>query len=88
MSKLSVLLKNAVLSSIVFLSFAVTSQEIEEVVVTATKKAESIQDLALSIEAVNAELLTKIKSMTYLTLLKLLQVLKHQKLLVLVLDGL
>ena len=30
-------------------------QEIEEVVVTATKKEESIQDLALSIEAVDAE---------------------------------
>jgi outer membrane receptor protein involved in Fe transport len=57
MSKLNVLLKNAVLSSIVFLSFSVTSQEIEEVVVTATKKAESIQDLAVSIEAVTAELL-------------------------------
>ena len=57
MSKLNVLLKNAVLSSIVFLSFTVTSQEIEEVVVTATKKAESIQDLAVSIEAVTAELL-------------------------------
>ena len=57
MSKISVLLKNAVLSSIVFLSFTVTSQEIEEVVVTATKKAESIQDLAVSIEAVTAELL-------------------------------
>ena len=57
MSKLNVLLKNAVLSSIIFLSFSVTSQEIEEVVVTATKKAESIQDLAVSIEAVTAELL-------------------------------
>ena len=57
MSKLNVLLKNAVLSSIVFLSFTVTSQEIEEVVVTATKKAESIQDIPVSIEAVTAELL-------------------------------
>jgi len=55
MSKLSVLLRNAILSSVVIISFAVTAQEIEEVVVTATKKEESIQDLALSIEAVNAE---------------------------------
>ena len=43
------------LSSVVIISFAVTAQEIEEVVVTATKKEESIQDLALSIEAVDAE---------------------------------
>ena len=55
MSKLSVLLRNAVLSSVVIISFAVTAQEIEEVVVTATKKEESVQDLALSIEAVDAE---------------------------------
>ena len=31
MSKLSVLLKNAILSSVVFISFAVTAQEVEEV---------------------------------------------------------
>ena len=31
------------------------SQEVEEVVVTATKKDESIQDIALSIEAFTAE---------------------------------
>ncbi len=55
MSKLSVLLRNTILSSVVIISFAVTAQEIEEVVVTATKKEESVQDLALSIEAVNAE---------------------------------
>ena len=55
MSKLSVLLRNAILSSVVIISFAVTAQEIEEVVVTATKKEESVQDLALSIEAVSAE---------------------------------
>ena len=55
MSKLSVLLRNAILSSVVIISFAVTAQEIEEVVVTATKKEESVQDLALSIEAVYAE---------------------------------
>ena len=52
MSKLNVLLRNAILSSVVIISFAVTAQEIEEVVVTATKKDESVQDLALSIEAV------------------------------------
>ena len=55
MSKLNVLLRNTILSSVVIISFAVTAQEIEEVVVTATKKDESIQDLALSIEAVTAE---------------------------------
>jgi outer membrane receptor protein involved in Fe transport len=55
MSKLSVLLRNTILSSVVIISFAVTAQEIEEVVVTATKKEESTQDLALSIEAVTAE---------------------------------
>ena len=33
----------------------VVSQEVEEVVVTATKKEESIQDLAISIEAFTAE---------------------------------
>ena len=33
----------------------IVSQEIEEVVVTATKKEESIQDLAISIEAFTAE---------------------------------
>jgi hypothetical protein len=42
MSKLSVLLRNAILSSVVIISFAVTAQEIEEVVVTATKKEESV----------------------------------------------
>ena len=55
MSTFKLSLKNLFLLPIVFLSFAVTSQEVEEVVVTATKKAESTQDLALSIEAFNAE---------------------------------
>src|SRR5210317_1204638 len=55
MSKLNVLLKSGMLFSLTFLSFAITSQEIEEVVVTATKKSESVQDLALSIEALTAE---------------------------------
>jgi outer membrane receptor for ferrienterochelin and colicin len=55
MSTFKLSLKNLFLLPIVFLSFAVTSQEVEEVVVTATKKAESTQDLALSIEAVTSE---------------------------------
>ena len=55
MSKLNVLIRNAMLSCVVIFSFAVSAQEIEEVVVTATKKEESIQDLALSIEALSAE---------------------------------
>lgn len=59
MSKLSVLLRNAILSSVVIISFAVTAQEIEEVVVTATKKEESVQDLAISIEALTAESLAE-----------------------------
>ena len=54
MSKLNVLIKSGMLVSLTFFSFAVISQEIEEVVVTATKKEESIQDLALSIEALDA----------------------------------
>ena len=59
MSKLSVLLRNAILSSVVIISFAVTAQEVEEVVVTATKKEESVQDLAISIEAFTAESLAE-----------------------------
>ena len=59
MSKLSVLLRNAILSSVVIISFAVTAQEIEEVVVTATKKEESVQDIAISIEAFTAESLAE-----------------------------
>ena len=55
MSKFSLLLKNTLLFNIVFFSFAITSQEIEEVVVTVTKKAESVQDIAISIEALSAE---------------------------------
>ena len=38
-------------------SFAIVAQEIEEVVVTATKKEESTQDLALSVEAYTSEML-------------------------------
>ena len=55
LSKLNVLIRNTMLSCVVIFSFAVSAQEVEEVVVTATKKEESIQDLALSIEAVSAE---------------------------------
>ena len=51
------LLKNTLLLNLVFISVAASAQEIEEVVVTATKKSESIQDLALSIEALSAEAL-------------------------------
>ena len=40
-------------------SLNIASQEIEEVVVTATKKSESIQDLALSIEAFTSEDMTE-----------------------------
>lgn len=55
MSKLNVFLKNTLLFNIVFFSFAITSQEVEEVVVTATKKEESLQDVALSVEAFGSE---------------------------------
>ena len=46
-----------VLLSILILAvpYALKAQEVEEVVVTATKKSESIQDLALSIEALTSE---------------------------------
>ena len=38
-------------------AFSVFAQEIEEVVVTATKKEESTQDIAVSITAITADLL-------------------------------
>jgi outer membrane receptor protein involved in Fe transport len=88
MSKLNVLLKNAVLSSIVFLSFTVTSQEIEEVVVTATKKEESVQDIAISIEAFTAESLAENQVYDVSDLAEITPGLETAKLLVLVLDGL
>ena len=47
--------KNSIFLSVLFFSFFAYSQEIEEVVVTATKKAESIQDIPVSIEAFTAE---------------------------------
>ena len=55
MSKLNVFARNTMLAWVVVFSFTTSAQEVEEVVVTATKKEESIQDLALSIEAVSAE---------------------------------
>ena len=55
MSKFSLLLKNTLLFNIVFFSFAITAQEIEEVVVTATKKEESLQDVAISVQAFTQE---------------------------------
>ena len=67
-------IRNSLLLSFVFLSFSVISQEVEEVVVTATKKEESIQDLALSIEAISAQSLDENPSMMCQILLKLLQV--------------
>ena len=47
--------KNSIFLSVLFFSFFAYSQEIEEVVVTATKKAESVQDIPVSIEAFTAE---------------------------------
>jgi len=87
MSNIKLFLKNTLLFNLVFISFAASAQEIEEVVVTATKKAESTQDLALSIEALTAESLdvnqvydvSEIKFMMFLTLLKLHQALKLRK---------
>tara|TARA_B000000437_G_scaffold185414_1_gene142204 strand:+ start:79 stop:276 length:198 start_codon:yes stop_codon:yes gene_type:complete len=38
-------------------SFSVFAQEVEEVVVTATKKEESTQDIAISVEAFTADML-------------------------------
>ena len=44
-------------SFFLILSLNVISQEIEEVVVTATKKEESVQDLAISIEAFTSDMM-------------------------------
>ena len=57
---ISMSFKNLILrSSFIFLaSFFVlntVAQEIEEIVVTATKKEESLQDVALAVEALNAD---------------------------------
>jgi len=53
MSKLN-FLKMSICFSMVF-TFSISAQEIEEVVVTATKKEESLQDVALSIDAFNSD---------------------------------
>ena len=55
MNKLSKVLLGTFASFALAVPFFVSAQEVEEVVVTATKKAESVQDLALSIEAFTAE---------------------------------
>jgi outer membrane receptor protein involved in Fe transport len=55
MNKLSKFALSCSVGFLFFISLNVVSQEVEEVVVTATKKDESIQDLALSIEALDAE---------------------------------
>ena len=39
-------------------SFNISAQEVEEVVVTATRREESIQDVALSVQALTADALT------------------------------
>ena len=55
MNKLSKVLLGTFASFALAVPFFVSAQEVEEVVVTATKKAESVQDLALSIEAFTEE---------------------------------
>ena len=47
------------LSFLFLFSTHIFSQEVEEVVVTATKKEESVQDLALSVEAITSESITE-----------------------------
>ena len=59
MNKLSKVLLGTFASFALVVPFFVSAQEVEEVVVTATKKAESVQDLALSIEAFTEEDLEK-----------------------------
>jgi len=59
MNKLSKFAISCSVGFIFLFSMNITSQEVEEVVVTASKKAESIQDLALSVEAFTAESLTE-----------------------------
>jgi outer membrane receptor protein involved in Fe transport len=55
MNKLSKFAFSCSVGFLFFISLNLVSQEVEEVVVTATKKAESVQDLALSIQAFTAE---------------------------------
>ena len=59
MNKLSKFALSCSVGFLFFISLNIVSQEVEEVVVTASKKAESIQDLALSVEAFTAESLTE-----------------------------
>jgi outer membrane receptor protein involved in Fe transport len=58
MKILSKLLLSFVISFTAFGSFNLSAQEVEEVVVTATRREESIQDVALSIQAFSADNLT------------------------------
>jgi outer membrane receptor protein involved in Fe transport len=55
MKILSKLLLSFVISFTAFGSFNLSAQEVEEVVVTATRREESIQDVALSIQAFSAD---------------------------------
>jgi iron complex outermembrane receptor protein len=55
MNKFTKYILNSSIGLLFVFSLNITSQEIEEVVVTATKKAESVQDLAISIEAFTAQ---------------------------------
>lgn len=55
MSLYKLFYKNLLILGIAVISFPVFSQEIEEVVVTATKKAESLQDVAIAVDAISSE---------------------------------
>jgi outer membrane receptor protein involved in Fe transport len=59
MSKSFIFFKSIFFVSLFIFPFATAAQEIEEVVVTATKKAQSTQDIAVSITAVTADQLAK-----------------------------
>ena len=59
MKIVSKLLLSFLISFTAFGSFDLTAQEVEEVVVTATRREESIQDVALSIQAFNADALAE-----------------------------
>ena len=59
MKIVSKLLLSFLISFTAFGSFDLTAQEVEEVVVTATRREESIQDVALSIQAFNADVLAE-----------------------------
>ena len=59
MKIVSKLLLSFLISFTAFGSFDLTAQEVEEVVVTATRREESIQDVALSIQAFDADVLAE-----------------------------